>query len=58
MNIEMKPSANREAVLMRNLEPYRLPNQIRTMIVAGIVMISVGKENASEEIGFIPLTNM
>jgi hypothetical protein len=57
-NIETKPSANSEAELMRNLEPYRLPIHINTMMVAGMVMTSVGKENASEENGFIPLTNM
>ena len=43
---------------MRNLAPYKLPIQISTMMVDGIVMTSVGKENASEENGFIPLTNM
>src|ERR1700730_6676162 len=57
-NIEMKPNANREAELMRSLEPYRLKVQISTTMVAGMVMTSVGKENASEENGFIPLTNM
>ncbi len=54
----MKPSANSEAELIRNLEPYRLPIQINTMIVEGMVMTRVGKENASDENGFIPLTNM
>src|ERR1700716_1805791 len=58
MNIETKPSANSEAVLIRNFEPYKLPSQINTMIVEGIVITSVGKENASDEKGFIPLTNM
>ena len=57
-NIEINPSAKSEAVLMRNLEPYRLPIHINTIIVAGIVIMSVGKENASDENGFIPLTNM
>jgi hypothetical protein len=57
-NIEINPSANSEAVLILSLDPYRLPIQIKTMIVAGIVMISVGNEKASEETGFIPLTNM
>jgi len=28
------------------------------MIVAGIVIISVGNENSSDEKGFMPLTNM
>src|SRR5271156_3934773 len=58
MNIEIKPSANSDAELMRNLEPYRLPIQIRTTIVDGIVITRVGNEKASEETGFIPLTNM
>src|SRR5437660_2350981 len=57
-NIEMKPSANNDAELIRNLEPYRLKIQISTTIVEGMVITSVGKENASEENGFIPLTNM
>src|ERR1700676_2704414 len=57
-NMEIKPSANRDAELIRNLEPYRLPIQIRTRMVDGMVIISVGKENASEENGFMPLTNM
>ena len=57
-NMEMKPSANREAVLIRNFEPYRLPIQISTMIVAGTVIANVGNENAMEENGFIPLRNM
>ncbi len=57
-NMEMKPSAKREAEVIRNREPYRLPSQIRVMIVAGIVITSVGKENTSDENGFIPLTNM
>ena len=51
MNIEMNPSANSDAELIRNLEPYRLPSQISTTIVDGIVITSVGKENASDEIG-------
>src|SRR5580704_1447934 len=58
MNIEMKANANSDAELIRNLAPYRLPSQISTMIVDGIVITSVGNENASEETGFIPLTNM
>jgi len=53
--MEMKPNANREAELIRSFEPYRLKVQISTTMVAGIVMTSVGKENASEENGFIPL---
>ena len=36
----------------------RLPSQISVSTVAGIVIVSVGKENASEDIGFIPLRNM
>ena len=43
---------------MRSLEPYRLKVAISTMMVDGMVMTRVGKENASEENGFIPLTNM
>ena len=43
---------------MRRFEPYKLNTWSSTMIVAGIVMSNVGNENASEEIGFIPLTNM
>jgi hypothetical protein len=43
---------------MRNFAPYRLPSQISTTMVEGIVMTRVGKEKASEETGFIPLTNM
>ena len=35
MNMEMKPSANSDAELMRNLEPYKLPSQIKTTTVAG-----------------------
>ena len=58
MNIEMNPSENRDAVLMRSFEPYRLPSQISTMMVEGMVMTSVGNEKASDETGFIPLTNM
>src|SRR5271169_4237166 len=38
--------------------PYKLPSQIKVMIVAGMVIVSVGKENSSDENGFIPLTNM
>src|SRR4029077_16343655 len=57
-NIEMNPKANSEAELMRSLEPYRLKTWINTMMVAGMVMTSVGKENASDENGFMPLTNM
>ena len=44
MNIEMNPSANSDAELIRNLEPYRLPSQIRTTMVDGMVITSVGKE--------------
>jgi len=58
MNIEIKPSANSDAALIRNLAPYKLPSHISTTIVDGIVITSVGNENASEETGFIPLTNM
>src|SRR5256885_16970062 len=57
-NMEMNPSANSDAALMRMFAPYRLPNHISVMIVAGIVIVSVGKENNKEENGFIPLTNM
>ena len=57
-NIQINPSTNNDAELMRNREPYRMPIHIKTMMVAGMVMISVGKENASDEKGFIPLTNM
>src|SRR5579872_6070655 len=57
-NMDTKPRENSEAELMRSLEPYKLPIQIRTMMVEGMVMARVGKENASEENGFIPLTNM
>src|ERR1700692_335554 len=51
-NIEMKPSANRDAELIRSLDPYRLPIQISTRIVDGMVIISVGNEKASDENGF------
>src|ERR1700733_13760218 len=57
-NIEMKPSANSDAELIRSFEPYRLPTHMSTTIVEGIVIIKVGKENASDENGFMPLTNM
>src|ERR1700719_1108459 len=57
-NIETNPKANSEAELMRNFEPYRLKIQISTTMVAGMVMTSVGNENASDENGFMPLTNM
>ena len=57
-NMETNPRANREAELMRSFEPYKLPIHINTMMVAGIVIASVGNENASDENGFIPLTNM
>ena len=40
INIEIKPSENSDALLIRNFEPYKLPSQIRTTIVEGIVMIS------------------
>src|SRR5436853_7262249 len=57
-NMEMNPSAKSDAALMRMFAPYRLPNHISVMIVAGIVIVSVGKENNNEENGFMPLTNM
>ena len=57
-NMEMKPRANSDAAVIRIFAPYRLPSQIKVMMVAGIVMIKVGNENISEEKGFIPLTNM
>ena len=40
------------------LQPYRLPIQIKVRMVEGIVITSVGKENINDESGFIPLTNM
>src|SRR5579872_1201773 len=58
MNIEMNPNEKREAVLMRSFEPYKLPSQIKTTMVDGIVMISVGNENTSDDTGFMPLTNI
>ncbi len=57
-NIETKPSANKEAELILKFEPYKLPIQINTMIVEGMVMAKVGNENTIEEKGFIPLMNM
>src|SRR5579863_9060 len=57
-NIEIKPNANSDAELIRSFEPYKLPIHIRTTTVEGMVIISVGNENASEETGFMPLTNM
>src|SRR5207248_9536165 len=58
MNIEMNPSANSDAELIRSLAPYRLPIQMSTTMVEGIVMTRVGNENTSDETGFMPLTNM
>src|SRR5882762_2807688 len=57
-NMEMNPSAKSDAELIRMFAPLRLPSQIRVMIVAGIVMVSVGNEKSSDENGFMPLTNM
>jgi hypothetical protein len=57
-NMDTKPRAKRDAEVICMFAPYRLPSQIRVMIVAGMVIVSVGKENKSEEKGFIPLTNM
>ena len=52
------PSANSDAELIRSLAPYRLPIQMSTTMVDGIVMTRVGNENTSDETGFMPLTNM
>src|ERR1700693_799417 len=49
MNIEIKARENSDAELIRNFAPYRLPSQIRTMIVEGMVITSVGNEKAREE---------
>ena len=57
-NIEMNPKANRDAELIRNFDPYKLPIQMRVKIVAGIVMMRVGNEKTKAENGFIPLTNI
>src|SRR5580698_3918564 len=57
-NMEINPSAKSDAELICMFAPYRLPIQIRVMIVAGMVIVRVGNENRSDENGFIPLTNM
>ena len=58
-NIEMKPKCKQRSRINPQLGTIQTANvQISTMMVDGMVMISVGKENASEENGFIPLTNM
>jgi len=57
-NIEMNPRQNSDALLMRRFDPYRLPSQIKVMIVAGIVIIRVGNEKTRAENGFMPLRNM
>ena len=54
----MKPRANSEAAVIWRREPYKLPSQISVKIVAGMVIIKVGKEKTSAENGFIPLRNI
>ena len=47
-----------DAALIRKCDPYKLPSQISVMMVAGIVIISVGNENTNAENGFMPLRNI
>jgi hypothetical protein len=42
--MDTKPRANREAEVIWIFAPYRLPSQIKVMMVAGIVIVRVGKE--------------